>query len=353
VKAPPHFVIIGAAKSASTWLHLALRQHPAVYMPRNETAFFEDPYYDETKLASLFDDLRAAPPGVVVGIKCPNYLCKPECPPRLAKHLPNSRLIAILRNPVDRAVSQYYHQIRSGRFPMLAADAAFSRYMAGDFNPSYARQVVLDFGLYAQAIANYLRVFPRDQLLILTDLDMRGGSPEVFARACRFLGINDTFLPVSISVPRNQGVYSIPFLSFIRSVNRYGVVFDESTGVERMRPGLIGWSARRLGLLASRASAATRLFLRRQEPAVSHKTRAALLKFYLPDIVKLEETLKIDLSDWKVSLPPVAGHSPKRATCEVNIGDEAGQGQGAESNYERDSGRDRAPQTLGDSTTLG
>jgi hypothetical protein len=348
VKAPPHFAIIGAAKSASTWLHLALRQHPAVYMPANETAFFEDPYYDETKLTSLFAELTAAPSGAVVGIKCPNYLCKPECPPRLAKHLPGSRLIAILRNPVDRAVSQYYHQIRSGRFPMLAADAAFSRYMAGDFDPPYARQVVLEFGLYAQAIANYLRVFRRDQLLILTDLDMRGGSAEVFGRACRFLGVDDTFLPMSISVPRNQGVYSIPFLSFIRSVNRYGVVFDESTGVERMRPGLMGWSARRIGLLASRASAATRLFLRPQKPEVSHKTRAALLEFYLPDIVKLEQMLKIDLSDWKVSLPRVAGHSPKRATREVNIGDETGQDQGAQSKQEGNSGRDRIPQSLGE-----
>ena len=302
-------------------------------MPGHETAFFEDPYYDETNLNALFGDLRAAPSGAVVGIKCPNYLCKPECPPRLAKHLPNSRLIAILRHPVDRAVSQYYHHIRSGRFPMLAADAAFSRYMAGDFNPPYARQVILEFGLYAQAVANYLRVFPREQLLILTDLDLRGGSPKVFARACQFLGIDDTFLPMSISVPRNQGVYSIPFLSFIRSVNRYGVVFDESTGLERMRPGPIGWSARRLGLLASRASAATRLFLRRQEPAVSQKTRAALLEFYLPDIVKLEQILKIDLSDWKASLPRAADHSPERSTREVNIGDETGQGQGAESNY--------------------
>lgn len=299
VSAVPHFAIIGAAKSASTWLHLALRQHPAVYMPDNETAFFEDPYYDETDLSTLQAELKAAPSDAIVGIKCPNYLCKPECPPRLAKHLPNARLIAMLRNPVDRAVSQYYHQIRSGRFPMVAADTAFSRYLAGEFSPPYARQVVMEFGLYAQGIANYLRVFPREQLLILTDLDMRGGSPDVFAHVCRFLGIDETFLPLGISMPRNLGVYSSPFLSFIQSVNRYGVTFDESTGLERMRPGLMGWSARRLGLLASRISAATRLFLRRQVPAVSYKTRAALLEFYLPDIVKLEQILKIDLSEWK------------------------------------------------------
>jgi hypothetical protein len=63
---------------------------------------------------------------------------------------------------------------------------------------------------------------------------------------------------------------------------------------------LLGWGARRLALLGSRLSAATRIFVREQEPAVSPNTRAALLDFYLPDIVKLEAMTNIDLSAWKV-----------------------------------------------------
>jgi hypothetical protein len=158
----------------------------------------------------------------------------------------------------------------------------------------------MEFGLYAQGSANYLRVFPRDQLLILTDLDMRNSSLEVFKRVCRFLEIDDTFVPMGISVPRNQGAYSSAFLSFIQSMNHRGVTHDLSTGLVTLRPGFVGWTARRLALLGSRLSAATRVFLREQEPDVSLKTRAGLLDFYLPDIVKLEAMTKFDLSEWKV-----------------------------------------------------
>jgi len=205
-----------------------------------------------------------------------------------------------LRNPVERAVSQYYHLIRSGRFPFLPADIAFSRYLAGQFDPPYTKQLVMEFGLYSEGISNHRRMFPREQLLILTDLDMRNSPLEVFRRVCRFLQIEDTLVPVGISLPRNQGAYSSPFLSFIQSMNRRGQTYDVSTGLATLRPGLAGWSARRLALLGSRLSAATRIFVRQQEPAVSRKTRAALLEFYLPDIVKLEAMTNLDLSAWKV-----------------------------------------------------
>ena len=303
MNSPPHFVIIGAAKSASTWLHLTLRQHPAIYMPGNETAFFEDPYYDESDLSPLRAEIKPAPLDAVVGIKRPNYLCTPECAPRLARHLPRARLIAILRNPVDRAVSQYYHLIRSGRFPVAPADAAFSRYLAGHFDPPYAKQLVMQFGLYSEGISNFRRVFPREQLLIITDLDMGNSSLEVFKRVCRFLEVDDAFVPMNISMPRNQGAYLSPFLSFIQSMNRCAQTYDASTGLATPRAGFVSWSAGRLALLGSRLSAAARIFVHEQEPAVSCNTRAALLEFYLPDIVKLEAMTNIDLSAWKVLRP--------------------------------------------------
>jgi hypothetical protein len=295
----PNFVIIGAGKSASTWLHLALRQHPSIYMPEQETPFFEDPHYDENDLSALHAVLGAAPQGSTIGIKRPNYLCTPGCAPRLAKHLPHARLIAILRNPVDRAISQYYHLIRSGRLPVASPDSAFEQYLAGRFDAPFAKQIVLEFGLYAQGISNYRRVFPEAQILVLTDLDMHRGSLQVFKRACRFVGVSDTFVPADISMPRNQGVYFSPFLSLIQSLNNRGQTFEVGTGLETPRQDLMGRAARRLAVLGSRISAATRLFVRDQEPPVSVKTRAQLLEFYLPDIVKLEEILKTDLSAWK------------------------------------------------------
>src|SRR5215469_14246021 len=128
-------------------------------MPGEETAFFEDPNYREEDLAPLSEALQAAPSDKLLGIKCPNYLCTPQCAPRLARHLPRARLIAILRNPVDRAISQYYHLIRSGRLPLVPADAAFAEYLAGRFDPPYAQAIVLDFGRYAMGVENFYREF--------------------------------------------------------------------------------------------------------------------------------------------------------------------------------------------------
>ena len=295
----PDFVIIGAAKSASTWLHLALRQHPAIYMPEVETPFFEDPFYNEKNLDGLYQSIVSAPSDAIVGIKCPNYLCTPECPPRLAKHLPNSRLIAILRNPVERAVSQYYHLIRSGRLPMVPAEVAFSRYLSGQFDPPFAKQQIMEFGLYAQGLINHLRVFQKHQLLVITDLELRRDSKAVFERARRFVGVEDSFMPPNIALPRNQGVYFTPFLSSIMWLNQRGWAFDAQTGLQEPRRDLVGWAARRLAVQGSRMSAASRLFVRNQEPAVSLKTRSGLLEYYLPDILQLQELMQVDLSAWR------------------------------------------------------
>lgn len=295
----PDFVIIGAAKSASTWLHLALRLHPGIYMPESETPFFEDAHYDERNLCELHEAVAAAPEGAVIGIKCPNYLCTPECPPRLARHLPNARLLVILRNPVDRAVSQYYHLIRSGRIPFAPADDAFSRYLEGRFDPPYAKQQVLEFGMYARGLSSYLRVFPREQLLVMTDLDLRKNLQGVFERACQFVGVPNAFVPTNIAMPRNQGVYFSPLLSLIMALNRRGLMFDPQTGLAHPRRDAVGWTARRLALLGSRLSGATRIFVHNQEPAVSLSTKARLLEYYLPDILKLQELTQIDLTPWQ------------------------------------------------------
>lgn len=293
------FAIIGAAKSASTWLHLALRQHPAVYMPESETAFFEDPYYDAVDLTPLREVIDAAAPTARIGIKCPNYLCTPVCAPRLARHLPGIRMIAILRNPVDRAISQYYHLIRSGRLPVAPADDAFAAYLRGDFQPPFAKRLVLDFGRYAAGIEAFRCHFPADQLLILTDLELAAGKREVFRRACRFIGVDDHFVPATIALPRNQGVYFTPILSMIQRLNSMGFTFDPQLGTQSLRPGVPASAARRLAVSTSRLSALLRHFVHAQEPKVSARIRLALLDYYREDIDQLERSTGFDLRAWK------------------------------------------------------
>ena len=124
-------------------------------------------------------------------------------------------------------------------------------------------------------------------------------SKAVFERARRFVGVEDSFMPPNIALPRNQGVYFTPFLSSIMWLNQRGWAFDAQTGLQEPRRDLVGWAARRLAVQGSRMSAASRLFVRNQEPAVSLKTRSGLLEYYLPDILQLQELMQVDLSAWR------------------------------------------------------
>ncbi len=301
------FAIIGAAKSASTWLHLALRQHPAIYMPGTESAFFEDPFYDPKDLSPLRTIVAEAPSNTQIGIKCPNYLCSRECAPRLAHHLPEIRMIAILRNPIDRAISQYYHLIRSGRLPVAPADAAFQTYLRGEFDPPFAKKLILDFGNYGAGLQVYRQHFSADRLLVLTDIELSADRQEVFRRACRFLGVSDDFMPATIALPRNQGVYFTPILSAIQRLNSIGFTFDPRLGTERIRPGVLPSFARRLAIMTSRASALLRHFVHDQEPAVSAEVRAKLLEHYRSDVKLLEVLTGLDLQQWTQLHLPVRG----------------------------------------------
>ena len=94
----PDFVIIGAQKSASSFMQLCLADHPDIYIPEGETPFFESPDYEQGDIHEI-EELFEGRSEKCLGIKRPNYIGKAEVPNRILKHLPNAKLIAILRNP--------------------------------------------------------------------------------------------------------------------------------------------------------------------------------------------------------------------------------------------------------------
>lgn len=114
----PNFIIIGAQKSASTFLQACLNDHPDIYMPYGETPFFESPDYERNNIRDL-EKIFVDRDEKCIGIKRPTYIGKPEVPERILAHLPNAKLIAVLRNPIDRAISAYFHNINYGFIPAI------------------------------------------------------------------------------------------------------------------------------------------------------------------------------------------------------------------------------------------
>jgi hypothetical protein len=151
------FIIIGAAKSATTWLQQRLQADPAVYMPDPELHYFSREYDrgSDWYLSQFEDEGR----GKTVGEKSNSYLYMPEAAERLHRDLPHVQLVAQLRNPVARAYSGYCMLYRRGE---IGSD------IASYLDPSISENVrLLGAGNFASYLQYYIDLFGREKLLIL------------------------------------------------------------------------------------------------------------------------------------------------------------------------------------------
>ena len=195
----PNLVIIGAQKSASTFAQQIIADHPEVSMPGSEETYFEDPDFHERPLSELTRRFEGTTEKVR-GIKRPNYIGKAEVPGRIAKILPESKLIAVLRNPVDRAIAAYLHQVRFGTSPLMRLDAVMRELVEGAGElPGYKRsREILEFGKYHKYLSMYRTYLETGRLLVLLHDDILR-DPRGCIRTCyQFLEVDPSFEPPSL-----------------------------------------------------------------------------------------------------------------------------------------------------------
>jgi hypothetical protein len=193
----PNFLIIGAQKAGTTWLASMLGQHPDVFIPQNEIHFFDKAENYARGLAWYASHFDPGSVRIAIGEKTPDYLWTnmsgaeghvANSHLRIREALPDARIIIILRNPVDRAISAVNHIIQSGRIsPRLTLDDL----LAGNARDELAGHGVLEQGMYAQMIEPYLEVFPREAVeIMIFEEDVVSDPAAGLARVCRHLDIN-------------------------------------------------------------------------------------------------------------------------------------------------------------------
>lgn len=206
----PHFVIVGAQKAGTTSLYSYLLQHPQVLpAERKEVHFFDlnwergERWY-RSHLPTKGEMERASSPGrpAVTGEASPYYLFHPHAPARLARLLPEAKIIVMLRDPVARAYSHYRHNVRKGeeRLPFEEAldreceimDAEIERMIADPRYRSPAHQLYsyLARGRYAEQLERWFACFAREQVLILRSEDFFEDPQPVYSEVLRFLGLD-------------------------------------------------------------------------------------------------------------------------------------------------------------------
>jgi hypothetical protein len=198
----PDALILGAAKAGTTSLAAWLGAHPDVHVPpQKEIHFFSHRW--EMGLAWYASELGETTKPLVVEAS-PEYLAHPDAAGRIAEVLPDAKLIALLREPADRAWSHYWYDHDLGlrelpTFEELAAAAG-----TADEHDH------LEQGRYGRHLERYSATVPRDRLLVLWFDDLRDHPERTWREVCAFLGIDADPVPASVGSVHNKH-YTIRF----------------------------------------------------------------------------------------------------------------------------------------------
>jgi hypothetical protein len=296
----PDFVIIGAQKAGSTALMRVLGEHPEVHMPPGETRYFRDPWFQMESPSVLDAQLQTDRPGVRRrGIKSPDLLGDVPCAQRLHDVLGDVDLIAILREPVDRAISAYFYYMQWGLLPLVPVESGLRSILAGEWTDQARAAEILEFGLYGKHLRRFTQLFPPQRLVTVLDEDLRADFAGTAGQVLAHLGV-DTTVPLKrpSHLRSNEGVYSTARLRFLQRRQRY---------IVRSYPGypgkyLQGPDGLRSRVMNRSIAAVDRLVLARlldnSKPTISARLRGDLYAYYREDIRALSGLLGRDLSSW-------------------------------------------------------
>lgn len=200
LRQPPTFVIIGTQKGGTTSLYRYLDKHDDVTMStRKEVHFFDFFSFKGSNWYLAHFPLRGE--AGQTGEASPSYLFHPEAPKRIHAAFPDIKIIALLRNPVDRAYSHYQMEYRRGNDPLSFEEAiAQEPERLRDSDPDSAggnwrRYSYLSRGMYVEQLARWLELFPREQFLLIKSEEFFREPGRLFDQVLRFLELPSRPLP--------------------------------------------------------------------------------------------------------------------------------------------------------------
>ena len=214
------FIVAGAQKCGTTALNYYLKRHPRIALPiKKELHFFDRDELFKNPAAVSYDQLhqkfRSARADCIAGENTPNYLYWPPALERIRDYNPAIKLVILLRNPIDRAFSQWNMQRVRGIEPLDFVDAVRAEpERLEKLPPEKLRKFAyLDRGRYGEQLQRALSLFPREQFLIVKYEEFRARQGELVAEVFRFLKLQPpSFRPIE--------AHDIPYQRPIRDNER-------------------------------------------------------------------------------------------------------------------------------------
>ncbi len=287
----PNFLVIGAQKSGTTSLFEYLRQHPDIYIPsvKETTFFYLDCLYE--KGMSYYEDhfFCGVNKEKAVGELSPHYLYHPFCRDRIRKNLEDLKFIILLRNPIDRAYSNYWMEVKRGHETLSFKDAIEKeqqRIETGLFEKetfSYMHR-----GLYHGQIEAYMELFPESEFLVLLSDDLKNDRVDTMINIYKFLGV-DTDVDISCLQKTYRTAKKIRWVllqNFIKSPPYWSQVFVKAIIPFKQRQIIKSFISKRN----------VTSFL---PPPMSDSVREHLRGFFSESNKKLEKLIGRSVESWK------------------------------------------------------
>lgn len=293
----PNFIIFGVEKAGTTSIYNYLKQHPQIYMsPIKETNFFEKDWenalpevkakkrngiYSLEKYCQLFE---AVTDEIAIGEVSPNYLFHyQESVKTIKAVLPDAKMIAILRNPVDRAYSDYLMHIRD----VIGQPQTLKEQLKHRPQQSFT----LRKGLYYEPLKHYFDAFSKENIKIYLYDDLCQDAVELMQDIYSFLNVDSMFKPDTsyksqvAQVPKNKNFNYLLRVKnpFRTSVASFLKMFLSEKKRQMLRSQLLSLNSTKKASLT-----------------LSSDERSLLLEYYREDILKLQGLINRDLSAWLV-----------------------------------------------------
>lgn len=293
----PNFFIVGAAKAGTTSLYNYLKQNNQIFFPEIKEPHF---FFKEVQLNSFRDDFKIrtnkkenkhqafiteeqvyldiykdVSDEVAIGDASASYLYSKVAPQEIFEFNNQSKILIILRQPIERAFSHYLMNLRMG-FAKGSFKSEFIEDVEKKEKGWGISHLYLELGLYFEQVKRYLEVFPKNQVKLIRHEDLKNNTSQVLSDIDKFLGVKNNFTYKvnetynSAALPRSKGT-----IRLIRNLN-----------LRKLLPH----SLIKLGKKT--------LYTSKGLPKLSNEDRSALMQYFYQDIKKLEKLIDIDLHDW-------------------------------------------------------
>ncbi|MHA1294819.1 MAG: sulfotransferase family protein [Promethearchaeota archaeon] len=299
IKSSPDFIGIGVIKAATTWIYVCLREHPEICVSTpKELHFFDELFNYKKGIRYYLSFFRHCPKDKIIGEFTPSYISTTQAPSRIYRHFPNVKLLVFLRNPIERAYSEYKYNIEQKQ--ALSIYKTFEDILKKD-------RAFLERGFYYRQLKKFFDYFPKENILTLFYKDLKKDPVKFLQKIYKFLDLKNTnFIPPLVNKRTNvTGTrviqYKIPLItpliykiqSYITRSRLLKKLVDKS-GIKQLFAKIVTFNTKKV--LKQNVEILS-------IPSIKPQTRTFLYNIYKEDIRKLEKvSLKLlnkDLSFWR------------------------------------------------------